>query len=418
MQLSTLTELQFYSELKRRGRNLTSGLLATIAGLSPLWARELIVRSGLQPTINLKVATPAQLAPLWQEVVALTTTLARAEIEPTVYLQTDGQVLLAAPWPLAYYSGLPTKTFPTMSAALDFYFQAQEKRLRFTALQQSLLTKINRQLKRGQKKLALHSETIHNAGEVERYRKFGELLLAYAYQLKDAGLTEVELQDWADPETRIVIPLNPALTPVENAQYYFARYRKAKKTLVATKRQQQRCREDLSYLESVLLTLEQADRLSELEEIKAELKTEGYIKRGPTPRKQQPKTSPTSKPLFFSVDGYPVLVGKNNRQNENLLHSAQSHDVWLHTQNIPGSHVIIRCPDNKLPPQNVLLPAAHLAAYYSRARSSSNVPVDYTQRKHVNKPAGSRPGFVTYTNQRTLYVTPDLNIIKALKDQP
>lgn len=419
LHLSSLTELEFYLELRQRGRRPAQALLATIAGLSPLWAEELVVRSGLEDTLNIKSATQTELRPLWREVGTLRESLWRAEFKPTVYLEPEGRAVSVAPLPLVRYARLSVKSFPTMSAALDYYFQAKEREVQFSALQQSLLTKLRHQIERVEKKLALHFEAIQNAKKADRYRKFGELLLAYAYQLTSAGLTEVQLPDWTEAGTQVVVPLDPALTPVENAQRYFARYNKAKKTLTAAQHQKQQDQADLSYFESVLLAVEEADSLPELEEIKAELTTEGYIKKEATSRLHKDKVSPDSKPLSFAIDGYAVFVGKNNRQNDYLtLRLAQNDDIWLHTQNIPGSHVIIRCPDGQLPPQDVLLQAAHLAAYYSRARASSNVPVDYTRCRQVKKPRGAQPGFVTYSQQQTVYVTPDPSTIKALKGRP
>ena len=211
-------------ELRQRGRRPAQALLATIAGLSPLWAEELVVRSGLEDTLNIKSATQTELRPLWREVGTLRESLWRAEFKPTVYLEPEGRAVSVAPLPLVRYARLSVKSFPTMSAALDYYFQAKEREVQFSALQQSLLTKLRHQIERVEKKLALHFEAIQNAKKADRYRKFGELLLAYAYQLTSAGLTEVQLPDWTEAGTQVVVPLDPALTPVENAQRYFARY--------------------------------------------------------------------------------------------------------------------------------------------------------------------------------------------------
>ncbi|HKM39158.1 MAG TPA: NFACT RNA binding domain-containing protein [bacterium] len=417
--LPSINELQFYSELRRRGRRPAEALLATIAGLSPLWAKELVTRSGLQDILSVKSASQTELAPLWRELTAFSYSLAKAQFNPVVYLQPEGRLLAVAPMILTRYTGLPVKSFSTMSAALDYYFQAKEIEVRFKSLQQSLLTKVRRHLERVQKKFSLHEEAIQGAKKADCYRKFGELLLAYAHNMKNAGLKEIMLTDWNNPNQQVLIRLDPALTPVQNAQRYFARYQKAKKTLVAAKRQKRRDLAESAYLESVLLAIRNTDELTELEEIKIELMDQGYIRKEVESRHQQRKIVPDSKPLSFVVEGYTILVGKNNRQNDYLaFRLAQNHDIWLHTQNIPGAHVLIRCSKNKLPPTNVLLAAAHLAAYYSRARTSSNVPVDYTKRRYLKKPQGSRPGFVTYTQQETLYITPDLNIIRALKDNP
>ena len=419
LHLSDLTELDFYSRLAKEGQRPAKALLSTVAGLSPKWAEELVARAQLPESLNVRTASRSELVPLWQEITALREKLLEANFEPMIYFENQGQAVAVAvaPLPLVRYARLPVKHFPTMSAALDYYFGAKEKEMQFAALYQSLSTKLRHEIERVEKKRSLHIEAFQSAGKADRYRKFGELLLAHAYQLPTLlGQTEVKLEDWDNPEAEVLVPLDPALTPVENAQRYFHRYTKAKKTRTVARRQKKRDEAELAYLESVLVALEEASTLPDLEEIKIELENEGYIKKKTTHRRKQDKVPPESEPHAFIIGNYKVLVGRNNRQNDRLtLRQAQDDDIWLHTKNIPGSHVIIRCPDGQLPPENVLLTAAHLAAHYSRARGSSNVPVDYTRRRHVRKPSGARPGFVIYDHQRTIYVTPDTEMVKALK---
>ncbi|NLG85781.1 MAG: fibronectin/fibrinogen-binding protein [Firmicutes bacterium] len=416
--LAELTELQFYSELPLRSRQPAKALLLTVAGLSPLWAQELVFRAGLPENLDLRSADRNVLSFLWQEIVAFRQALAQQNFDPVVYLQPPGQVVAVAPYNLTCYSGLEAKHFSTMSAALDYYFACKEQEGQFTALKQSILTRISYHIERVEKKLVLHLEAIRTAKDADKLRLYGELLFAHAHQLPPGGLTEVELYDWNNPEKLVCVPLDPSLSPVQNAQHYFARYTKAKKTLAAAHSQKEHDEEELNYLQSIIVALDAAEDLDDLEEIKAELEKEGYIKKDTSFRQHPKKTPPDNQPLSFVVDGYTIFVGRNNRQNDRLtLRLAQDNDIWLHTQNIPGSHVIIRCLDGQLPPEPVLFAAAHLAAYYSRARNSSHVPVDYTRRRYVKKPAGARPGFVIYDHQRTIYVTPDLEMIKALKGQ-
>ncbi|MGI6129780.1 MAG: Rqc2 family fibronectin-binding protein [bacterium] len=416
--LSDLTELEFYSELPRRGRRPAKALLATIAGLSPLWARELVARAGLPENLDIQSADRADLTLLWQETASFHQVLVQGQFDPLVYFAPSGQVLAVTPLCLQQYSDLETKKFSSMSEALDFYFLAKKNEALFSSLKQSLLTKVFHHIERVEKKLALHLQAIHSAKEANQYRKFGELLFAYAHQLPTIGQSEVELEDWNEQSTKVHIRLDPSLSITDNAQRYFARYTKAKKTLSAARRQKKQDEAELSYLQSVIVALDTADNLTDLEEIQLELEKEGYIKTPALSRRQaKTKTYPDSKPHSFIVDGYTIYVGRNNRQNDWLtLRTAKDNDIWLHTQNIPGSHVIIRCPDSQLPPEKVLLTAAELAAHHSRARHSSHVPVDYTQRRHVKKPAGARPGFVIYDHQRTVYVTPNKEKIAALKD--
>ncbi|TLN00225.1 fibronectin-binding domain-containing protein, partial [bacterium] len=212
------------------------------------------------------------------------------------------------------------------------------------------------------------------------------------------------------------------LTPVENAQLYFKRYTKAKNSAGYASAQKEAALTEARYLDSVFTSLAQAESLSEVNEIRGELAEQGYIKEKPLPRRPRAGagTNKAAEPLppltFNSSEGPTILVGRNNRQNDRLtLRTAGPEDIWLHVKDIPGSHVIIRSDQLAEVTERTLEEAAILAAYYSKARASANVPVDYTFRKHVHKPKGAKPGMVIYENQRTLYVTPDEETVKKLK---
>lgn len=415
--LEDLTELAFYSKLQAQKNEVAKALVGTVAGFSPLLAREVVARAGLDEKLNVKEASRADLEKLWQALTELRDQIVNGRWSPTVYLSPEGQVLEVAPFPLTLLGAFPRETFPTMSAALDFFYAKKEEEERFTTTRQNLLSWLKRAQERVEKKLGLHLETVREASSSEKYRHFGELLLANAYRIP-AGAPEVELEDW-ETGAPVRIPLDPRLTPAQNAQVYFRRFAKAKKTLLAAREQAARDREELNYLESVALALEEAEDLADLEEIKAELEKEGYLKKPEANRAGRPVQQPRSQPLtFYSSAGWTILVGRNNRQNDRLtLRQAQPEDLWFHVKDIPGAHVVVRCPDGKLPPEETIYEAAFLAAYYSRARHSSQVPVDYTQCRHVRKPAGARPGLVFYDHQRTLYVTPAEEKIKALRSK-
>ncbi len=227
------------------------------------------------------------------------------------------------------------------------------------------------------------------------------------------GDTELRAQNYYDPEQKeIVIPLDASLTPSQNAQRYFKRYRKAtvkRKKATGYIRQSQ---EELGYLESVSLAIETAAALGDLEEIEEELLEGGYIKQE---KKKAPKAKSREHLTFKSTDGFTILVGKNNRQNDILtLKVAQDEDIWLHTKGIPSAHVIIKA-EGKSVPEETISEAALLAAHFSKGKYSGNVPVDYTFRKHVRKPKGGKPGLVIYDHQSTLYVTPEEAKVNQLR---
>jgi predicted ribosome quality control (RQC) complex YloA/Tae2 family protein len=209
-----------------------------------------------------------------------------------------------------------------------------------------------------------------------------------------------------------MIPLNPQKSPSENAQNYFSRYQKAKNAVKIVHEQIEKADEEIVYLEQLLQQLESAST-KDVEEIREELEEEGYLR----VRKQTKKKKAHVKPVlenYTSSDGTQILVGKNNKQNDYLTNKvAGKEDIWLHTKDIPGSHVVIKSPD---PSEETIKEAAKIAAYFSKARESSSVPVDFTEVKQVKKPKGAKPGFVIYEGQQTVYVTPDLDLVRSLKN--
>ncbi|MGB9825597.1 MAG: Rqc2 family fibronectin-binding protein, partial [Desulfofundulus sp.] len=251
------------------------------------------------------------------------------------------------------------------------------------------------------------------AERAEEYRIFGELLMANLYRL-EKGLSQVTLENFYDPERKMVtIPLDPRLNPVQNAQAYFKKYSKAKQTREKTGNRLEQTKRDLEYLKGIETAIIQTTTVPELLEIREELEEQGYLKPAGREKKREPEKP---RPLVFtSSEGFTILVGRNNKQNDYLtLHLAKDGDIWLHTRDIPGSHVLIRTAGRTVP-ETTLAEAASLAAYFSRARESQNVPVDYTLCRNVHKPRGARPGYVVYTGQRTLTVNPDQELVEKLK---
>ena len=229
----------------------------------------------------------------------------------------------------------------------------------------------------------------------------------------ERGQTKLTAENYYDPDCReITIPLDPLLTPQQNAAKYYKRYTKARTAEKYLTEQMAIAERDEAYLESVLEELRQAETEQDFLDIRAELRENGFLKRSGKEKKELKRAT---KPREFRTSGgWRVLVGRNNRQNDQLTtKTADYRDLWLHTQKIHGSHVILCCQGQEVPEED-LLQAARLAAYFSQAKDSANVPVDCAAVRYVKKPAGARPGMVTYTNARTLYVTPEEAEVKAL----
>ncbi len=264
------------------------------------------------------------------------------------------------------------------------------------------LTTISDRLSR---KINAQRGELAQCAEREHLRVCGDLLNANLYQL-EPGLSSVELENFYEESLpKLRIRLDPRLTPSQNAQKYYRDYRKARTAEEKLTEQIAQAQQELLYLDTVLEELSRAETERDLIEIRQELQEQGYIK-APKGSKQRPAAA--AAPMEFTVsDGFRVLVGRNNRQNDRLtLKLANNNDIWFHTKNIPGSHTIL-VTDGRTPTESALLDAARLAAAHSKGKSSSQVPVDYTQVRHVHKPAGAKPGMVIYENYRTMYVTPE-----------
>lgn len=311
--------------------------------------------------------------------------------------------------------------FDSMSLVLDKFYSEKDFNERFEQKKSNLAKVINVNIERCEKKLAIQQDVLREAAGMDRLKLYGELVTAYIHSIPP-NAKKVSLPDYNSPDGEIVdIELDGNKSPQKNAQIYFKRYNKAKSTYYNTAKQIEDTREELAYLESVLHLLDNCSSLEDIGEIREELIEQGYIsfkskKAGPGRKKAKEAPGVSSKPYRFkSSDGFDIYAGKNNKQNDFLTcRFAAQNDIWLHVKNIPGSHTIIKCKKNEVPAAT-LEEAANIAAWYSKASGSSNVPVDYTMVKHVKKISGAKPGMVIYENYRTLFVTPDENLVKRLK---
>lgn len=270
------------------------------------------------------------------------------------------------------------------------------------------------ELDKNKRKIKKQQSDLKKAERADVYQKRGELLTAHLY-LVNKGDPEITVVDYYDPNQKeMTIKLDPNKTPSENAQNFFKRYQKLKKSTVELTREIRKAKMEIDYFERLLQQLETA-HLDDIEEIRSELREEGYLKVKRVKNKRKQKLKKPSPEQFQATDGTVIYVGKNNKQNDYLISKmANRNDIWLHTKDIPGSHVLIR---SESPSEDTLAEAAQLAAIHSKASGSSSVPVDYTQARHVKKPNGAKPGFVIYEQEKTLFVTPNRAIVDTLKKQ-
>ena len=295
---------------------------------------------------------------------------------------------------------------------IDLYFGYQVFNDKFSRLKNYLSGIIKKELKKQNIQFSQHLKTFDSNEKQEKYRQYADLIMANLYKITQ-GLEYIELENFFDANKIIKIPLDKMLSPNANAQKYYKLYNKGKNAAVHARELAEKIRQEIEYLESIRESINLAENLSDLKEIEQELISQNLIKSNNFKESKKEKIKLTE---FISSDGFNILVGKNNRQNEFLLKIANPEDIWLHTLNIPGSHVLIKMPQNVHEvPKITLHEAVYLAAYYSQARESSNVSVVYTRKKFVKKPSGSKPGFVIFTHEKTIVVNPDKNKLPALK---
>lgn len=299
-----------------------------------------------------------------------------------------------------------TLEFSSLSAAMEFYFNKKESSNKGRQKSHDLIRSVNTALDKMYLKKKRLSEDLLKAENSEDLRLYGELLTANIHLIKP-GMKSVDVVNYYDGST-VTIPLDVKQSPAKNAQHYFKKYGKAKTAVKEKQIQLEENDGEIKYLESVLAFLENTDDVDEIESIRNELVETGYVRR----RKQQggfkeKKYKPAPHRYTLS-NGMTVLVGKNNKENDYLtFNTAGNRDIWLHTKDIPGSHVIVQSSGQELD-EKAIFEAAAIAAYHSKARTSENVPVDYVPVKYVKKPAGAKPGMVIFTNNRTVWVNPAL----------
>ena len=299
-----------------------------------------------------------------------------------------------------------TLEFSSLSAAMEFYFNKKESSNKGRQKSHDLIRSVNTALDKMYLKKKRLSEDLLKAENSEDLRLYGELLTANIHLIKP-GMKSVDVVNYYDGST-VTIPLDVKQSPAKNAQHYFKKYGKAKTAVKEKQIQLEENDGEIKYLESVLAFLENTDDVDEIESIRNELVETGYVRR----RKQQggfkEKKYKSAPHRYTLSNGMTVLVGKNNKENDYLtFNTAGNRDIWLHTKDIPGSHVIVQSSGQDLD-EKAIFEAAAIAAYHSKARTSENVPVDYVPVKYVKKPAGAKPGMVIFTNNRTVWVNPAL----------
>ncbi len=394
---------------------VSKGLLTALSGFSPQSCKEILSRADLRADLTIEKCGQYDFSIMWQALNAMLKELKESAYTPTL-VTVSGTFKKYSPFDLSPETDNEQKMyFPTINEALDTFFSEKRDQKLINEMQHSLNSKLNSEINRLTKKVAINQKKLQDAMDAQQFRIMGEIITSNIYRTKP-GQKELTAENFYTAEP-VTIPLKPQLTPAANAQRYFKRYQKAKKGGEVAKKHLKEAEDQLRYLESIQQAVLNSESLLDLEEIKQELIAADIIKKKPV-KKNEKKQPQWSQPRQLkSSDGITISVGKNNRQNDIVtLKLAKRDYTWLHAKDIPGSHVVISAAEV---PRTTLEEAALLAAFYSKARASANVPVDYTLVKHVRKPKGAKPGMVIYDHQKTLFVTPDELIVNKLeKNQP
>lgn len=385
-------------------------------GISPISASEICFRAGLDPSVNTDELTSDEMTSLYNSFNNIVELIKNKDFTPYIYYEKDMKPKEFSPFELTLLKPMEYQKYDSFSEMLEAFYSKRDSVFRIGQKTHDLRRLISNNIERCVKKKDIQTKTLKSVENREKHRLYGELLISYAYTVENGAnkATVINFYDEAQPE--ITIPMDPDLSPAENAQRYFKKYNKEKRTYAALQTLMKETDEELYYLEGILSALESCTGEQDIKEIRRELFEQGYIKKHKGFEKNR-KSQKKSQPLhYISSDGFDIYVGKNNVQNDELtMKTASAGDIWFHTKQIPGSHVII-FTKGKTPPDTTITEAALLAAYHSRARQGSLVPVDYTPKKYVKKPNGAKPGFVIYTTNKTAYVTPSDELISKIKE--
>jgi len=373
-------------------------------GISPILASEICTRANVDHSTFMNDLMPHAQEQLYGAFSHAMAQVKAGEFSPVIYWRNDGKAIDIAAFPMKLYAMHEAENFTSPSEMLESFYARRDEAYRISQKTVDMRKLISVHQERCRKKSYMHQRTLEEIKDRDTLRIKGELLTAYLYMV-EKGASVFTAENFYDENKPMEIAIDPTLTPAENAQRYFKQYNKQKRTFAALEDQILKNLEDQDYLDSVAIAMETITDEADIAEIRAELASQGFAKRRTDSKSK--KAQQSAKPLHYvSADGFDIYVGKNNTQNDNLtLRTASSGDIWMHTKDIPGSHVIIITGGREVP-ADTIMEGANLAAYHSKARNSAQVPVDYVAKKHVRKPNGAKPGFVIYDNHKTVYITP------------
>lgn len=399
----TVSKDTFISVLREKPMALGKALYVSFTGISPVVAEEICHLSGIESAIPAKEFSSDALFHLYRQFSYYLENVRSKAFQPVIYYAGNIPKEFGA-LSLTHFDGYRKETFDSISKVLITYFAIKNIQTRIRQKSTDLRHVVQTSLDRSRKKYDLQARQIKDTKNREKYKVYGELINTYGYNVEPEAKS-MEALNYYTNET-VTIPLDNTLTPQENAQKYFDKYGKLKRTYEALSELTIQVSEEIEHLESILAALDIAMQEEDLVQIREELIESGYIRR----KGGSKKVKITSKPFHYvSSDGFHIYVGKNNFQNDELTFKfANGNDWWFHAKQIPGSHVVLKTEGAEVP-DRTFEEAARLAAYYSKGREQDKVEIDYVQKKHVKKPAGAKPGFVVYYTNYSMAIDSDIS---------
>ncbi|MHA9741865.1 Rqc2 family fibronectin-binding protein [Robinsoniella peoriensis] len=398
----------FVTEVSAKPMALAKALYTTFTGISPLTAEEICHRASLESAQSANSFSELELTHLYRIFSFIMEDVKNGTFTPNIIFQGEEPVDFSS-IQLTQYQDKTTAKYPTISEVLENYYAVKNTITRIRQKSSDLRRIVQTALERNRKKYDLQLKQLKDTEKRDKHKVYGELINTYGYNL-EPGAKKLEALNYYTNEM-ITIPMDPTLTPQENAKKNFDKYNKLKRTFEALTDLIEETQDEIKHLESISTSLDIALSEEDLVQVKEELMDYGYIKRKYTGK----KVKITSKPFhYLSSDGYHMYVGKNNFQNDELTFKiATGNDWWFHAKGAPGSHVIVKANNEELP-DRTFEEAARLAAYYSKNRSAEKVEIDYVEKKHVKKTNGGKPGFVIYHTNYSMLIDSNISGIQQI----
>lgn len=403
----------FKEKIMTKPLPIAKAVYSSLTGISPLVANELCYRASIDGGASTSSLNENEMLHLYKNFERLMDDIRKQTFQPNI-LYRDGEPIEFSSTELTSFTDTTKKDFDSVSELLEQYYAQKNTVTRIRQKSVDLRKIVSNALERTRKKYDLQMKQLKDTDKREKYKVYGELITAYGYGVEEGAKQMTALNYYTNEE--VTIPLDPTISPIDNAKKYFDKYSKLKRTYEALTKFTAETKEELEHLESISASLDIALQEEDLVQLKEELMEYGYMKRKFVSKKDAKKQKSASKPFhYISSDGFHMYVGKNNFQNDELTFKfAIGNDWWFHAKGMAGSHVIVKTNGEELP-DRTFEEAGRLAAYYSKARELTKAEIDYTEKKNVKKPNGGKPGFVVYYTNYSLVIEPDITGIQEVK---